>query len=86
MRTIHHARLIFSAIPSTSKGSALVVSSDQRFIEHVISDPKTSDIKLDAARVVPENPIRLDSRIEVEPAHHPSRCFVPFSCFGTVVA
>jgi phosphoribosylanthranilate isomerase len=35
-RTIHHAPLIFSAIPSTSKGSTLVLSSDLRFIKHVI--------------------------------------------------
>ncbi len=48
-RTIHHARLIFSAIPSTSKGSALVLSSDLRFIEHVISDLKPPILHLGAS-------------------------------------
>jgi hypothetical protein len=32
--------------------------------------------------VVPENPIRPDSRIEVESAHHPGRCLVSFSYLG----
>ena len=36
--TIDHARLVFSAIPSSSKGLALLLSSDVRLIENVISE------------------------------------------------
>jgi phosphoribosylanthranilate isomerase len=48
-RPIDHARLIFSAIPSTSKSSALVLSSDVRLIEHVISELKPSILHLGAS-------------------------------------
>jgi phosphoribosylanthranilate isomerase len=39
-RTIDDARLIFSAIPSSSKTAALLLSSNVRLIEHVISELK----------------------------------------------
>ena len=42
-------RDIFSAIPSTSKSSALVLSSDVRLIEHVISELKPSILHLGAS-------------------------------------
>jgi phosphoribosylanthranilate isomerase len=45
-RTIDNARLIFSAIPTKSKGSALLLSSDVRFIEHAISELKTEILHL----------------------------------------
>jgi hypothetical protein len=32
--------------------------------------------------VLPENPIRADSRDEGESAHHPARCWYSFSCLG----
>jgi phosphoribosylanthranilate isomerase len=46
---IDRARLIFSAIPPTSKRSALVLSSDVRLIEHVISELKPSILHLGAS-------------------------------------
>jgi phosphoribosylanthranilate isomerase len=48
-RTIDQARLIFSAIPSTSKGSALVLSSDLRLIAHVFSELKPAILHLGAS-------------------------------------
>lgn len=46
---IDRARLIFSAIPPTSKSSALVLSSDVRLIEYVISEVKPSILHLGAS-------------------------------------
>lgn len=46
---IDRARLIFSAIPPTSKSSALVLSSDVRLIEYVISELKPSILHLGAS-------------------------------------
>jgi phosphoribosylanthranilate isomerase len=48
-RTIDQARLIFSAIPSSSKGLALLLSSDARLIEHVISKLKPAILHLGAS-------------------------------------
>ena len=48
-RPIDHARIIFSAVPSTSKGLALVLSSDVRLIEHVISELKPAILHLGAS-------------------------------------
>jgi phosphoribosylanthranilate isomerase len=45
-RTIDQARLIFSAIPASSKGVALLLSADVRFIEHVISELKPTILHL----------------------------------------
>jgi len=39
-------------------------------------------LRIDPGRVVPENPIRADSRDEAESAHHPARCLHSFSCLG----
>ena len=48
-RSIDHARLIFSAIPSPSKGLALLLSSDVRLIERVISELKPAILHLGAS-------------------------------------
>jgi phosphoribosylanthranilate isomerase len=48
-RTIDQARLIFSAIPASSKGVALLLSADVRFIEHVISELKPTILHLGAS-------------------------------------
>jgi phosphoribosylanthranilate isomerase len=48
-RSIDHARLIFSAIPSSSKGLALLLSSDVRLIECVISELKPAILHLGAS-------------------------------------
>ncbi|MGC2159343.1 MAG: phosphoribosylanthranilate isomerase, partial [Pseudolabrys sp.] len=48
-RTIDNARVIFSAIPTKSKGLALLLSSDGRFIEHAISELKTEILHLGAS-------------------------------------
>jgi phosphoribosylanthranilate isomerase len=48
-RTIDQARLIFSAIPASSKGLALLLSADVRFIEHVISELKPTILHLGAS-------------------------------------
>jgi phosphoribosylanthranilate isomerase len=48
-RCIDHARLIFSAIPSSSKALALLLSSDVRFIERVISELKPAILHLGAS-------------------------------------
>jgi phosphoribosylanthranilate isomerase len=48
-RTIDQARLIFSAIPSSSQGLALLLSSDVRLIEHVISELKPAILHLGAS-------------------------------------
>ena len=48
-RTIEQARLIFSAIPSTSKGSALVLSADLRLIADVCSELKPEILHLGAS-------------------------------------
>jgi phosphoribosylanthranilate isomerase len=48
-RSIDHAQLIFSTIPSSSKGSALLLSSDVRLIEHVISELKPAILHLGAS-------------------------------------
>ena len=48
-RCIDHARLIFSAIPSASRGLALLLSSDVRVIERVISELKPAILHLGAS-------------------------------------
>jgi phosphoribosylanthranilate isomerase len=48
-RTIDQARLIFSAIPASSKGVALLLSADVRFLEHVISELKPTILHLGAS-------------------------------------
>ena len=48
-RTIDDARLIFSAVPSSSKGSALLLSSDMRLIKHVVSELKPAILHLGAS-------------------------------------
>jgi phosphoribosylanthranilate isomerase len=50
---IDRARLIFSAIPPTSKSSALVLSSDVRLIEYVISEVKPLILHLGASTDLP---------------------------------
>lgn len=47
--TIDRARLIFSTIPSSAKGVALLLSSDVRLIEHVISELKPAILHLGAS-------------------------------------
>jgi phosphoribosylanthranilate isomerase len=47
--SIDRARLIFPAIPRTSKSSALVLSSDVELIEHVIAELKPSILHLGAS-------------------------------------
>jgi phosphoribosylanthranilate isomerase len=48
-RTIDQARLIFSAIPPSSKGLALLLSSDVTLIEYVISELKPAILHLGAS-------------------------------------
>jgi phosphoribosylanthranilate isomerase len=48
-RTIDDARLIFSAIPSSSKGLALLLTSDVQFIKRVISELKPAIVHLGAS-------------------------------------
>ena len=48
-RTIDDARLIFSAIPSSSKGLALLLTSDVRLIKRVISELKPAIVHLGAS-------------------------------------
>jgi phosphoribosylanthranilate isomerase len=50
-RSIDNARLIFSAIPTKCKGSALLLSSDARLIERTISELKTEILHLGASTV-----------------------------------
>jgi phosphoribosylanthranilate isomerase len=46
---IERARLICSAIPSTAKGVALLLSADVRLVEHVVSELKPAIVHLGAA-------------------------------------
>jgi phosphoribosylanthranilate isomerase len=46
---IERARLIFSVIPPTAKGVALVLSADVRLVEHVVSELKPAIVHLGAA-------------------------------------
>src|SRR5262245_42221403 len=48
-RTIDDARFIFSAIPSTCRATALLLSSDVRFIKHVIAELKPAILQLGAS-------------------------------------
>jgi phosphoribosylanthranilate isomerase len=48
-RSIDQARVIFSAIPSSSKGLALLLASDLRFIERVMSELKPAILHLGAS-------------------------------------
>jgi phosphoribosylanthranilate isomerase len=48
-RSIDHARLIFSAIPLSSKGVALLLSSDVRLIERITSELKPAILHLGAS-------------------------------------
>jgi phosphoribosylanthranilate isomerase len=48
-RSIHQARLIFSAIPSPSRGVALLLSADVQRIEQIISDLKPDIVHLGAS-------------------------------------
>jgi phosphoribosylanthranilate isomerase len=48
-QSIDQARLIFSAIPSSSKGSALFLSPDVRLIEHLIFELKPPIVHLGAS-------------------------------------
>jgi phosphoribosylanthranilate isomerase len=48
-RSIDDARLIFSAIPPSSKAVALLLSSNVRLIEHVISELKPAILHLGAS-------------------------------------
>src|SRR5262245_8883813 len=48
-RSIDDARLIFSAIPSSSKGLALLLTSDVRLIRRVISELKPAIVHLGAS-------------------------------------
>ena len=48
-QTIDNARLIFSAVPAKSKGLALLLSSDVRFIQHAISELKPEILHLGAS-------------------------------------
>ena len=48
-RTIDQARLIFSAIPPTSKGSALLLSADLELIARVVSELKPAILHLGAS-------------------------------------
>jgi len=51
-RSIDDARLIFSAIPSSSKGLALLLTSDVRLIRRVISELKPAIVHLGAPRPI----------------------------------
>jgi len=48
-RSVDQARLIFSAIPPSSKGLPLVLSADVRVIEHTISELKPAIVHLGAS-------------------------------------
>src|SRR5262245_21479330 len=48
-RTVDQARLIFAAIPSPSKGSALVLSSDLHLIAHVFLELRPAILHLGAS-------------------------------------
>jgi phosphoribosylanthranilate isomerase len=48
-QSVDHARFIFSAIPSSSKGLALLLSADVRLIEHIISELKPAIVHLGAS-------------------------------------
>jgi phosphoribosylanthranilate isomerase len=48
-RSVDQARLIFSAIPASSKGLALLLSADVRLIEHIISELKPAIMHLGAS-------------------------------------
>jgi phosphoribosylanthranilate isomerase len=48
-QSVDQARLIFSVIPSSSKGAALLLSADVRFIEHKITELKPSILHLGAS-------------------------------------
>lgn len=48
-QSVDWARLIFSAIPSSSKGVALLLSADVQLIEHIISHLKPSIVHLGAS-------------------------------------
>jgi len=47
--SIDEARVIFSAIPSSSKGLALLLSSDLPLIEHIVSELKPAIVHLGAS-------------------------------------
>jgi phosphoribosylanthranilate isomerase len=48
-RSVHQARLIFSAIPSPSRGVALLLSADVQRIEQIISELKPDIVHLGAS-------------------------------------
>jgi phosphoribosylanthranilate isomerase len=48
-QSVDQARLIFSAIPPLSKGVALLLSADVRFIEHIVSELKPAIVHLGAS-------------------------------------
>jgi phosphoribosylanthranilate isomerase len=48
-QSVDQARLIFSVIPSSSKGVALLLSADVRFIERIITELKPSILHLGAS-------------------------------------
>jgi hypothetical protein len=52
------------------------LEAENLFLRHQLS------LALRQKPVVPENPIRPDSRVEAESAHHPGRCLVSFSYLG----
>src|SRR5437763_6524699 len=47
--SVDQARLIFSAIPSTSKGVALLLSADFRLVENIICELKPAIVHLGAS-------------------------------------
>ena len=49
-QSVDRARLIFSAIPSSSKAVALLLSGDVRLIEHIVSELKPAIVHLGASR------------------------------------
>src|SRR6516162_8520081 len=48
-QSVDQARLIFSAIPSSSKGSALLLSADVRLVEQIILELKPAIVHLGAS-------------------------------------
>ena len=48
-QSVDQARLIFSAIPSSSKGLALLLSADVRLVEQIISELKPAIVHLGAS-------------------------------------
>ena len=48
-QSVHQARLIFSAIPSSSRGVALLLSADLRLVEQVVSELKPEIVHLGAS-------------------------------------